>query len=234
MKKLLYFSILIHLLCLSAAFMAIQRLGGWKYAIYRLTNSESGLYQHRKGLFEKLPQVPGAIIFLGDSQTEQCEWSELLHLDSVPVLNRGISSDQTYGLLARLDEVLRHRPSKIFLMIGINDLLLGLPENTIETQYRNIVQKIRSESHDSELYLLSILPINNEVKKIGIENSKIQAMNAHITQIARDYTLPYIDVYTPLTDASGNLAVKFTDDGVHLQALGYIVWKNSIAEYLKK
>jgi lysophospholipase L1-like esterase len=232
MKKLLYFSLLIHILCLVAIIMAVQRLGGWRYTMYKLSSNESGLYNHRRLLFEKLPPVPGSIIFLGDSQIEQCEWSELLHLDSIPVLNRGITSDQTHGLHARLDEVLRHQPTKVFLVIGINDLLMGISENTVEAQYRQIVQKIRGKSPDTGLFIVSVLPINNEVKNIGIKNDKIQAMNTRIIQICKDYTLPYIDLYSMVTDASGNLSAKFTDDGIHLNALGYVVWKNSIAQYI--
>ena len=53
-------------------------------------------------------------------------------------------------------------------------------------------------------------------------------MNTEIARIAKDYALPYLDIYAELTDAGGNLSPRFTDDGIHLNGMGYQVWKNAI------
>jgi len=37
-------------------------------------------------------------------------------------INRGIGGDITFGILNRLEEVQRFKPSKLFICIGINDL----------------------------------------------------------------------------------------------------------------
>mgnify|MGYP000061554644 CR=1 FL=1 len=60
------------------------------------------------------------IIFLGNSITDIGEWTEVWQ--DIHVKNRGISGDNTFGVLARLDEVVSSKPSKIFIMIGINDI----------------------------------------------------------------------------------------------------------------
>jgi len=232
MKRFLIFSLIINALLAAGLAYMTHRLGGWSYALYRLRNSEAGVYTHRKSLFEKLPERPGAVVMLGDSETALCEWQELLS-DSLTVLNRGISGDYMDGVFARLDEVLRHKPLKIFLLIGVNDLFYGNKPEAIEARYREIVRKIRRESPNSELILQSILPVNSEVRSLPASNAEIQAMNMRITQIAKDYALPYIDLYGPLTDASGNLSVKFTDDGIHLNGLGYFAWKHQIESYMK-
>jgi len=206
----------------------VHRLGGWKFALSRLNNSIPAQYNHRKQLFEQLPERRGSVVFLGDSQTEQCEWQELTGSDSTTVLNRGIAGDYVDGVWARLDEVLRHKPLKIYLLVGVNDLVFHKPLPLIEARYWEIVGKIRRESPDTELILESILPVNNEVRNTGTTNEQVQALNASIAQIAKDYALTYLDIYTPLTDASGNLSVKFTEDGIHLNGLGYAVWKQQI------
>jgi len=149
------------------------------------------------------------------------------------VLNRGVSGDFTQGVLDRLPEILRHKPQKIFLLVGVNDLIFGNEVSEIEAVYRSIVQKIRSEAPDTELYLQSVLPLNNLLRKTGASNDKVQELNARILQIAHDYALPYLDIATPLKDADGNLAVKFSEDGLHLNGLGYMVWKNQIEQYFK-
>ena len=231
MKRLLYLSLFCNLLALGAAGFAVYRLGGWKYMLIRLQRQTEGLYHHRAQHFERLPESPGCIIFLGDSQTEQAEWHELFG-DKPVILNRGISGDYSEGLLERLPEVLRHKPLKIFLLIGVNDLGFGNSVAELELAYRAIVQKIRTESPNTELYLQSLLPVNNDVRHVGVKNAKILEVNTRIQQIARDFTLPFLDIGTPLKDANGNLSAKFTEDGLHVNGLGYAVWKKEIERYV--
>lgn len=228
MKKfLIYIALLLNLLFAVSGWLALQRLGGWRYTYFRLKHGEDALYQHRKQLFERMQPKPGAIVFLGDSQTEQCEWAEFLR-DTLPILNRGICADHTGGVYDRLDEVLRHKPLKIYLLVGVNDLLFGTPPEQVEVGYRKIVEKIRRESKETALILESVLPVNNAVKHVGIKNETIQAMNTRIAQIAKDYALPYLDIYSHLTNASGELSEQFTADGIHLNAAGYAVWAKTI------
>ena len=77
-------------------------------------------YGQKVSMFRLLPDTKGEIIFLGNSITDIGEWAEIWN--NIHVKNRGISSDNTFGVLARLDEVLSSRPAKIFIMIGINDI----------------------------------------------------------------------------------------------------------------
>ncbi|MFN0216190.1 MAG: GDSL-type esterase/lipase family protein [Saprospiraceae bacterium] len=227
MKRLLYLSLFLNVLALGAAGFAVHRLGGWKYTVLRLQRQTTGLYHHRVQHFERLSECPRSIVFLGDSQTEQAEWSELFP-EGPPVLNRGISGDFSEGVMERLPEILRHKPLKVFLLIGVNDLIFGNSVSEIESVYRSIVQKIRSESPDTELFLQSLLPINNEIRNAGATNDKITELNTRVLQIAHDFAIPYLDIATPLKDADGNLAAKFTEDGLHLNGLGYLVWKKEI------
>lgn len=235
MRNLLIISLLINSLLAGTIGFMLLRLGGWKYALYRFWHDETGLYVHRKGHFQTLPIKPGAVILVGDSQVEQAEWSELLgpQPGGAVVLNRGIVGDQIEGVRSRLPEILRHQPSKVFLCVGVNDLLLDRSYQDIEHGYRDAVRKLRNENRSGQLFLTSVLPVNNNIKRIGIENSQIRELNARLQQIARDYSAPYIDLAELLTDQEGNLAARFTDDGIHLNALGYQKWKEAISPFLK-
>ena len=112
--------------------------------------------------------------------------------------------------------------------MGINDLIFEKKTEAIAITYRNIVANIRNATPDSELFLQSVLPVNNTLKKTGVENVDIIQLNTEIAQIAKAYALPYLDIYSELTDASGNLSPQFTEDGIHLNASGYLAWKNKI------
>jgi lysophospholipase L1-like esterase len=222
MKRILFTSLFLNLVLFGAITWSVQKLGGFGYTWQRLQHREWGVYGHRVQHFTKLPERPGSIVFLGDSQIEQAEWHEIFG-DNPMVLNRGISGDYTAGVLARLGEVLRHKPLKIFLLVGVNDLFFGKKPSEIEADYRAIVRRTRSESPDSELLLMSVLPVNNKVRDVGLTNDQVLALNERIRQIAKDYALPYLDLNTQLSDADGNLAAKFTDDGLHVNGLGYVV-----------
>lgn len=102
------------ILFLAALFAAsgasAQKFHNAYYDTRRAAHDEEGLQQ-------------GAIVFLGNSITEQGWWSLLLKHGDVE--NRGIGGDNTFGMIDRLPDILKSKPRKIFLMAGINDLTGG-------------------------------------------------------------------------------------------------------------
>lgn len=91
-------------------------------------------YSQRIAVFEKEPLETGHIIFLGNSITEMGNWKQLMN--DTTVLNRGISGDITFGVLKRLDDVIKKQPSKLFLLIGINDIGKDIPDAVIADNIR--------------------------------------------------------------------------------------------------
>jgi len=66
----------------------------------------------------------GEIVFLGNSITEGFDLEKYFP-DTVPI-NRGISGDHTDGLIERLEySIITLEPSKLFILIGINDIGAG-------------------------------------------------------------------------------------------------------------
>ena len=225
-------SLALNILLLASLLFLLHRLGGWRYALYRFRHDEAGLYEHRRQLFERLPAEPGAVVFLGDSQVQGCEWRELCGgLTAAPVLNRGIAADHVAGVQARLGEVLRHRPREILLQVGVNDLLFGKSAAEIAAGYRAIVERVRRESPGTRLVVHGVLPVNNGVKRVGIGNDAVRALNRELADVARQYELAYIDLHPALSDAEGNLASRFTSDGIHLNGDGYEQWRQALAAY---
>jgi hypothetical protein len=76
------------------------------------------------------------VVMLGDSLTEFGIWSEML--EDFSVVNRGISGDDSVGVLRRLPEVLGRKPRVICLEIGINDLFKGVPTERVIENVRAI------------------------------------------------------------------------------------------------
>lgn len=189
------------------------------------------LYDSRVAYFQQLMPVKKAIVFWGDSITDWGDWAELLNFRKV--INRGIAGDNTYGLRARLDEVLRHDPRKLFILIGTNDINKKIPVVNIVDNYKKIILEVQRRSPGTSIYVQSVFPINNQL--IGRQyysgtNEQIQELNRALQSMAAELQVKYVSVYGQLLDAREQLDARYTYDGLHLSGLGYQAWVN----YLKQ
>lgn len=167
----------------------------------------------------------GEVIFLGDSITDIAEWADLLK--DPMVKNRGISGDITAGVLARLDEVTKRKPSKIFIMIGINDIAGGIADSVIIANYKEIIDRIQKTTPRTKIYIESILPTNNAFTEFVRHQNKsehILWVNEQLQQLAKNKKATYIDLYRLMVNNEGKLDARFTNDGLHLKGEGYRVW----------
>jgi lysophospholipase L1-like esterase len=217
-----YYSLAINLLLFGGLFFALHKYGGLRN-LWAKINSRGieKTYFHRKNLFEMLPPNDGAIVMLGNSITAGGEWSELL--DNPNVINRGIPGDHCDGMRERLDEVLRHKPTKLFLMAGVNDLAYHSPSK-VWSKYERLVNEILAKSPDTKLYLQSVLPVNNIVSPTALDNEDVEALNTQIEQFAEAKNLVFLDVNKVLRDLDGNLDAAYTLDGVHINGAAYLKW----------
>lgn len=185
----------------------------------------STYYYQRKSLFEVLPRVSGAIIFLGDSITDGCEWDELLA--NRPIENRGISGDTSEGLLFRLEEIIRSRPSKVFIMIGINDIGQGIPVRTLKANYERILNRFRSDCPQTKVFVQSVLPVGPEVAK-DRPLKAVRELNDELRRLCEAEGLTYIDLFPSFVNAEGYLNARYSNDGLHLMGDGYLKWREII------
>lgn len=188
-------------------------------------------YRERQEAFGKMPAQKKAIVFLGNSITEAGKWSDVL--PGKPVINRGISGDNTFGVLARLPQLLAHKPAKIFLLIGVNDLKREVPVPVIIENYKRMVTIIRRESPRTKIYLQSVLPVNNSILIEAfnkVTNADVKKLNDALQQIAKENGAVYVDLHAVFADNEGQLKKADTPDGLHLKISAYKAW----AAYLKE
>lgn len=166
-----------------------------------------------------------AVVFLGNSITERGLWSELLPTQTI--MNRGIGGDNTFGVLARLDDVLRYQPKKIFLLIGINDIGRGHSVELIAERYQRIAAAIKKSSPKTMLYLQSVLPLNDSMLTAPYLKGKkdsIILLNQSIKVIAAANGVTYVDLHPVFADQSGELKTMYSLDGIHLKPAAYVAW----------
>src|SRR5258708_32707220 len=152
-------------------------------------------YVQRFELFKKEPMKKGRIIMVGNSITEGGKWKVLLN--DTTVINRGISGDVTFGVLNRMSEITDRKPGKLFLLIGINDLSRNTPDEVIAKNVFKMVEKIKSASPETSIYIQSILPTNDTVQNLNKnflgKGEHIIAINAQLKKKARKLRYTYVD-----------------------------------------
>ncbi len=206
-------------------------LRGFSQAAYDTVPNLPEHYRQRMEKFQIEPVVTGKTIFAGNSITEGGNWRRLLK-DST-VINRGISGDNTFGLLQRLDEITRRKPRRLYLLIGINDLSKNIPNEAIIENIFSIVGKVRAASPATKIFVHSLLPVNPSVRDFPVQFAKQQnilEINGQLKKYGDALKYTFIDIYTHFNGEQDLLDARFTHDGLHLNAAGYIHW----VEYLKK
>jgi lysophospholipase L1-like esterase len=174
-------------------------------------------YPIRNAMFNKEPVITGRIVFLGNSITQIGDWKKLLN--DTTVINRGIGGDITFGVLKRLDNIVSLQPSKLFLLIGINDIGKDIPDAVIAGNIKKIILRLQKESPSTKIYVESILPVNPDVPNFPQHYDKqehVLSTNKLIEKVAEETHCTFINIHDLFTDSKGRLDAKLTPDGLHL------------------
>ncbi|HFI5209872.1 TPA: SGNH/GDSL hydrolase family protein [Streptococcus agalactiae] len=175
----------------------------------------------------------GAIVFTGDSIVEFFPLKKHLGRD-YSLVNRGVAGSDTYWLLENLrTQVWELLPSKVFILIGTNDIGLGHSQSEIIANITDIIAEIRAESYMTEINILSVLPVSEEddyIERVKVRNNQaIKALNKTLSVISG---INYIELYDLLVDEKGQLASSFTKDGLHLTDQAYAKISETIKLHL--
>ncbi len=161
------------------------------------------------------------VVFLGNSITEGFDLNKYFP-ESNPI-NRGISGDHIDGLIDRFDySVLQLKPSKLFIMIGINDIGIGDSDSLILANYQTLLRNILKSLPNTMVYIQSILPTTAIWGNCPVD--KIQRMNNFIKEYSTRFGFNWIDLYSHFADENGYLKKDYTIDGLHLNSKGYVYW----------
>jgi len=195
-------------------------------------------YNKKVAAFEKMDAInDSSIVMIGNSLTEYAgDWSKLLKKKNV--INRGIAGDDATGISHRLVQILPGKPKAIFLMLGINDILQGRSAQTVSAQCQKIIETIRRQSPETQVFFQSILPINETFEQMQDHEDAsvvIRQVNAAMKKYCKQNDLVYIDLYSKFVrHGTHDLRRDMTQDGLHLNAFGYKVWAFQLNKYMNR
>ncbi|MFQ9315027.1 GDSL-type esterase/lipase family protein [Dysgonomonas mossii] len=196
---------------------------------------ENKIYLERMAYFKANPLTNGQIIFLGNSLTQGGKWNE--YFPNQKPVNRGISGDNTLGMLNRLNEIIIAKPKKVFLMAGINDISLSRSNEKIMIGIKSIIYQIETGSPYTKIYVQSLLPINNNrnvYQRMLNKEWQIEQLNKELKAFCEKENITFINIYPAFLSEDRTLDARYTTDGLHLNDNGYTVWVDQIRKYVEE
>lgn len=189
--------------------------------------------QRVKEMHKREYQSGRETFFIGDSITEGYDLYRMYNDNTI--VNMGIGGDFTSGVLMRLDLVKEHKPKKVFLMIGINDILKNVPMDVIQKRYGEIIDRIRHDSPETKLFVQSNLPTLNmggtaETNQAVLD--KVNLLNSFVQLRCQEKGATFLELYHHFI-RDGQLNPDYTYDGLHISEAGYQEWTRLIQEYVR-
>lgn len=180
---------------------------------------------------ERLAQDQGAVVFLGDSITQQ--WGDDLG-GSFPGLksaNRGISGDTTRGVLIRLQEdVLALHPRAIVLLIGTNDLEEAATPEMAVANLRLILSEIERSDPALPIVLCQVFPSSATKKRPAEQIRRLNELYA--AAVKHDPRITWLETWPLFADANGDAPAAEFPDLLHPNAAGYAKWAAALRPVL--
>lgn len=146
-------------------------------------------------------------------------------------INLGVPGDFSKGVRIRIGAALDTKPETLFLMIGINDLLAGVPVQEVAGEIQQIIQQCQQRSPETRILLQSLLPVVLDdglfVQSEEI-NRQVLDLNQRLQIISKEHSIEYIDLHRVFLNGQV-LDKRYTYDGLHLNEIGYELWLKNIA-----
>lgn len=177
------------------------------------------------------PPKDGVILFVGSSTIEN--WKTVS--EAFPgkyILNRGVSGTKTIDMVNYSEHLVSpYNPKQVFLYPGDNDIGYKWEPEEILGQVKKLFGIVRAEKPDAEIVLISIKPCPRRMKDLD----KIVRTNALVKEFAESQPdTEYADVFDAMLDKDGGLHPEYyREDGLHLTAEGYEVWRKVLENYIR-
>lgn len=124
-----------------------------------------------------------------------------------------------FGTMTLPEALTKQRYENIYIALGINSVGYPSREKFVNL-YSQLVDEVRSSNPFANIYLQSIIPVNEPIlhgKGTGdyINNTVIQEFNQLIQGIAKDKQVHYLDLFNHFVDETGQLPASASTDGLH-------------------
>lgn len=176
------------------------------------------------------PPPRGGVLFIGSSSIRF--WDTLAQdFPGVPVINRGFGGSELRDSTWYADRVIvPYAPRQILIYAGDNDLNAGRTPQQLRADFIAFVERVRRDLPTTKIAYISNKPSPSRVKLLSVQREANTLIQAEAKRLGVDY----IDIFTPMLDATGQPNERlFIEDRLHMNRAGYVIWQRVIAPYVK-
>ncbi|MBX3260924.1 MAG: hypothetical protein KF782_14660 [Labilithrix sp.] len=171
-------------------------------------------------------RTKGGVVFVGSSSIRG--WHLPSAFPTLQAANRGLGGAQIDDVLGFTEQlVLRREPKVVVFYAGENDLGAGATPERVLGDYRAFVGLVHARLPKTQILFISIKP--SPVLR-GVWHRARESNRLVEEFTASDARLRYIDVASAMLSESGKPRRElFVDDGLHMNAAGYRLWRRIVA-----
>ena len=171
------------------------------------------------------------VVFTGSSSVRM--WNTIQEdFPSINAINTGFGGSHFTDLIQYQEELIfRFNPDKIFIYEGDNDVSAEKAPVDILVSAAMLYGAIRTRFPEAEIYLISPKPsisrwhLKNEYEQTNGLLKRFCELNPNLT---------WVDVWSPMLGENGEpKADIFLEDDLHMNAKGYDIWQEVMADYFE-
>lgn len=211
----------------------VPYLDGWTCSLPENTEARNGYVWSngngsRVNMLATLPIKPDDILLIGGEMINNGEFHELL--SNPHVKNRGATYGygdyltnnwkDFVGYMFDLNKATKQTPAKIFVNIGSQDINTNVAMETLQANYRTIVETLIDRAPGAQIYLTALTPHKDVTK-----NGNTKTFNTFVSTLAAEKGLEYVDLFTPMALEDGTPNPKYITTNLnapYVSAAGYV------------
>ena len=193
--------------------------------------------------------MPGRLryVALGDSYTigtaltrPSDRWPDRLvaAVDTPPglelVANLGVNGFTSRDVIeVELPQVATLRPAFVSLLVGVNDVVQGVPADTYRTSVARVLDALLGLLPASRMVTVAtpdytVTPQGASYGDPATQAAAIRAFNAILRELAADRRIAFVDIHDLSLRAADDRSLV-ADDGLHPSGAQYVLWVERIA-----
>ena len=149
---------------------------------------------------------------------------------STIVSDNNLTTDKALNYVS---DVKDKNPSKVYVLVGLNDLNYGTrTADNVAERIGALVSSLKESLPSAKIYVVSLLPIteNFESKSsVKIKQTNIDEVNKKLAESSASMGMTFIDIADAFKDGSGYLNTKFSTGGYNLNHNYYPFFLNKLA-----
>lgn len=155
------------------------------------------------------------------------------------VANLGVDGYTTADLIRdELPELVGLTPELVSLLIGVNDVVQGIPTVTYEANLMEILDVLEARLPVGRIVTVSIpdytvTPAGADYGDPADQHDGIVAANAVMARLARERGISFVDIFDLSVRAAEDRSLV-ADDGLHPSGAQYALWVERIAPAVER